>query len=255
MMKRHAFAALAALALAGASAAAHAQAQAAGERAFNATYSVRLGSVAAGEFTFSARVAGGAYTASAARRTTGLARTMLGDSQDYRYATRGALTAQGPRPAAYEHRGGRRDRVVNVTWAQGLPTTVANPVMGMGDPPATDAQKANTIDQVSALVAMLTAQGDPCGRTLRVFMDGRARFDFVMTANGRENYRSGAWRGQAVRCSVQFRPIAGFSDPQEAATLNFLFAPLPSGWFAPLRISMPTDNGLVTLDVRTFQGG
>ncbi|MBI1251433.1 MAG: DUF3108 domain-containing protein [Alphaproteobacteria bacterium] len=221
-------------------------------RAFDAAYGVRIGSVTAGEFTFNARVNGAAYTAAAERRATGLVRTMAGDSQDYRYSTRGRITDQGPRPSAYQHSGGRRDRVVNVAWTGGAPTTTSNPPMGMGDPPATEAQKAGTIDQVSALVAMLTSERDPCARTLRVFMDGRARFDFVMRADGRERFRSSAWSGQAVRCAVQFRPIAGFSDPQEAASMVFLFAPLSNGWFAPLRIQMPSDNGLVTLDIRRF---
>ena len=48
-------------------------------------------------------------------------------------------------------------------------------------------------------------------------MDGRSRFDFVMTPNGNVNVNSRAYQGPGVRCRVQFRPIAGFGDPQEAA--------------------------------------
>ena len=62
----------------------------------------------------------------------------------------------------------------------------------------------------------LTATGDPCSRTLRIYMDGRARFDFVLTPNGRVNINSRAVRGPGVRCRVQFRPIAGFGDSRPA---------------------------------------
>jgi hypothetical protein len=50
---------------------------------------------------------------------------------------------------------------------------------------------------------------------------------------------------------VQFRPIAGFGDPQEAATLTFLLAPTDSGMWAPVTIEMPTDGvGVVRLEAR-----
>jgi hypothetical protein len=121
----------------------------------------------------------------------------------------------------------------------------------MGDPPATPEQRRNTIDQLTAIAAMVVATGDPCARTLHIYMDGRARFDFVLTPNGRVNINSRAVQGPGVRCRVQFRPIAGFGDPQEPATLNFLFAQTSSGLWAPVTIEMPTDGvGVVRLDAR-----
>jgi hypothetical protein len=71
-----------------------------------------------------------------------------------------------------------------------------------------------------------------------------------MTPNGTVNVDSRAYRGSAVRCSVQFRPIAGFGDPQEAATLTFLLARTDNG-YAPIRIEMPTDGvGVVRLEAK-----
>jgi hypothetical protein len=50
---------------------------------------------------------------------------------------------------------------------------------------------------------------------------------------------------------VRFQPIAGFSDPQEAETLTFLFARTQSGMYAPIRIEMPTDDvGVARLEAR-----
>jgi hypothetical protein len=111
------------------------------------------------------------------------------------------------------------------------------------------------MDQVSAIASMVVAQGDPCNRTIRVYMDGRSRFDFVMRPNGTQRVNSRAFQGEAVRCAVQFRPIAGFSDPQEAAGMTFLFAKQANGLQAPLRIEMPTDDGLIVLEAKSFQAG
>ncbi|HVZ99711.1 MAG TPA: DUF3108 domain-containing protein [Caulobacterales bacterium] len=237
-------------ALAGPAAAQDAQAATTGRR-FEAVYSVRARGITAGDFNYSFRQSGASYEANASRRITGLLRLTVGDSQDYTYSVRGAVAEDGVlRPTAYRHQGGRRDRIVDVRFTGDDIVTTANPGMGMGNPPATRAQKAGAIDQLSAIASMVVASGDPCSRTLKVYMDGRARFDFVMRPNGRVNVNGPAFHGQALRCSVAFRPIAGFSDPQEAATLTFLFAPTSQGMYAPVRIEMPSDNGLVVLDAR-----
>ncbi|HVY85258.1 MAG TPA: DUF3108 domain-containing protein [Caulobacterales bacterium] len=222
-------------------------------RHFEAVYSVRARGITAGDFNYSFRQNGAGYEASAERRITGLLRMTVGDSQDYSYSVRGQVRPDGAlQPVTYRHQGGRRDRVVDVRFTANDIITTANPPMGMGHPPATQAQKAGAIDQLSAIASMVVATGDPCSRTLRVYMDGRARFDFVMSPNGRVNVNGPAFHGQALRCRVQFRPIAGFSDPQEASVLTFLFAPTTQGMYAPVRIEMPSDNGLVVLDARTL---
>jgi hypothetical protein len=243
------------LALVTGAASAQAPTTAPASRSFNVVYSVSGKGIQAGDFNFGVKFEGDAYEATASRRMTGLVRTLVGSAQDYRYSSRGQVTAQGLKPTAYRHQGGKRNRVVDVTFAGGAPVTTANPVMGMGNPPATDAQKAGAIDQVAAIASMVSATGDPCGRTIRVLMDGRSRFDFVMSANGRVNVNTRAYRGAAIRCSVQYRPIAGFPDPQTPATLTFLFAPTSNGLYAPIRIEMPTDVeqiGVAVLEARSF---
>jgi len=224
-------------------------------RSFNAVYSVSGKGVQAGDFNFGVKFEGGAYEATASRRMTGLVRTLVGSAQDYQYSSRGQVTPQGLQPTAYRHQGGKRNRVVEVSFVDGAPATTSNPVMGMGDPPATPAQKAGAVDQVAAIATMVSATGDPCARTIRVLMDGRSRFDFVMSANGRVNVNTRAYRGQAIRCSVQYQPIAGFPDPQTPATLTFLFARTTNGLYAPIRIEMPTDVeliGVAVLEARSF---
>jgi hypothetical protein len=244
---------IALLALALAASSAPASAQDADASGLAIVFNVRARGITAGEFDFAADFRDGRYQVRASRRMTGLARTLLGSRQDYRYSAHGRIVGGALRPIAYEHQGGRRDRLVQVSFDDGQIVTRATPPMGMGEPPATEAQKRGAVDQLTAIASMLVADASPCRGAIAVFMDGRARFDFVMRPNGQVNYSSGAWRGSALRCSVQFRPIAGFSDPQAPATLTFLFAALPNGMYAPVRIEMPTDDvGVVTLEARSF---
>jgi len=250
--------AAAALALGLAATAGSATAQS-GNRSFEATYTVIARGVEAGDFEYRFNQTGNTYTASATREMRGLAAAALGRNQDYRYNVSGSVAADGTlRPAAYEHQGGRRredrpnGRLVRATFtADNVVTTSVPAGMSMGDPQATAEQRRNVIDQITAIAAMVTTAGDPCAQTLRVYMDGRARFDFAMTPNGSVTINSRAYQGQGVRCRVAFRPIAGFGDPQEAATLTFLFARTPSGMWAPITIEMPTDGvGTVRLEAR-----
>ncbi|MBL8536768.1 MAG: DUF3108 domain-containing protein [Hyphomonadaceae bacterium] len=222
------------------------------ERRVEATFTAIARGVSAGEFTYSFAQTGATYEVNARRRLTGLARTLMGGSQDYTYSVRGAVASSGLlQPAAYQHRGGRRDRLVRSTFTADDIVTTAEPHMGMGDPPATQAQKRGAVDQLTAIARMITASNDPCSGTQRVYMDGRSRFDFVMSPSGTVDVDTAAYRGEALRCRVQFRPIAGFSDPQEPSTLTFLFARTPSGLYAPIRIEMPSDDvGVVRLEAR-----
>lgn len=231
-------------------------------RSFEGTYSVIARGVEAGDFVYRFNQNGSSYTATANREMKGWVGAALNRAQDYRYEVRGTVTADGVlRPTSYEHQGGRRrddrpnGRLVRAAFSGGDVVTTSVPAgMNMGDPQATAEQRRNTIDQITAIAAMVTTSGDPCAQTLRVYMDGRSRFDFAMTPNGTVNIDSRAYRGQGVRCRVAFRPIAGFSDPQEAATLTFLFARTSSGMWAPITIEMPTDGvGTVRLEARRIQ--
>lgn len=227
-------------------------AQAQGERRLDVTYSAIARGISAGEFTYSFDQTGASYEISARRRLTGLARMLMGDKQDYDYSASGAVTASGAlRPSAYQHRGGSRNRLVRASFSPEDIVTVAEPAMGMGTPPATPAQRRGAVDQLSAIASLITASSDPCARTINVYMDGRSRFDFVLSPNGSVNVDTPAYRGRALRCRVEFRPIAGFSDPQEPETLTFLFAQTPSGMYAPVQIEMPSDDvGIIRLEAR-----
>ena len=222
-------------------------------RSFQAVYSVTARGMNVGDFNYSFAQSGENYQANAQRRLTGFARLLSNSTQDFTYSAQGSVGADGAlHPATYQHRGGKRNRLVRATFsANDIVTTTDPPNMSMGHPPATTAQKRGAIDQLSAIASMVLASGDPCSRTIHIYLDGRSRFDFAMTPNGQVSVNTPAYRGQAFRCRVQFTPIAGFSDPQNAAVLTFLFVPTSSGMFAPVRIEMPSDDaGIIQLNAQ-----
>jgi hypothetical protein len=229
------------------------------DRSFVGAYKVHARGVEAGDFDYRFTQTGNSYTATANREMTGWVGAALNRSQDYRYSVRGTVGANGAlRPSAYEHQGGRRredrpnGRLIRAAFTADDVVTTAQPGNpNMGDPPATAAQRRGVIDQLTAIATLLTSTTDPCSRTLHIYMDGRARFDFVLTPNGTVNVDTRAYRGQAVRCRVQFRPIAGFGEPPDAANLTFVLARTSSGMYAPITIEMPADGvGVVRLEAR-----
>jgi hypothetical protein len=228
-------------------------------RTIEARYTVIARGVEAGDFNYNFRQSGDSYTATATRQMRGWVGAALNRSQDYTYSVSGSVASDGAlRPSVYQHQGGRRredrpnGRLIRAVFGANDVTTTAQPgTPNMGDPPATPAQRRGTIDQITAIATMVTAAENPCSRTLNIYMDGRARFDFAMSPNGTANINTRAYRGQGVRCRVQFRPIAGFGDPPEPATLTFLFARSAAGLWVPVSIEMPADGvGVVRLEAR-----
>jgi hypothetical protein len=204
-----------------------------------------------GTGVYSYAFSGNSYRGTASHRLTGLARQLVGSRQDFSYSVSGTIDADGDlRPRNYRHQGGKRNRVVTVDFSDRAVTTTANPAMGMGNPPATPAQRLNTVDQVTMMATMMTVAANPCNQTVRVFLEGRTRFDLILRPNGNQNVNLAGFRGSAIRCSVQFNPIAGFPDPMDATTMSFLFA-ATNGVFVPVQIQMPTDEaGIVRLEAR-----
>ncbi|MBS0384366.1 MAG: DUF3108 domain-containing protein, partial [Proteobacteria bacterium] len=216
-------------------------------------YNVVVHGIVAGEALYDFNFRGADYQATARRQITGLARTFLGNSQAFSYSSRGRIEDGQVHPVAYRHEDDRRHRVVQVAVNGDEVITAATPRMGMGHPPATPEQKIGTIDQVSMFAQMLMGQDAPCSRTFHVFLDGRSRFDLILRPNGTQRVNLQSYRGVAQRCAVQFNPIAGFSDPQAPARLDFLFATI-NGPTVPIVVEMPTDSvGIVRLEARSYR--
>lgn len=200
---------------------------------------------------YSYKFASDSYQGNASHRLTGIARQLAGSRQDFTYSVSGIITDEGLlRPRSYRHQGGKRNRVVTVDFGDRAVIMTANPPMSTGTPSATPAQKLNTVDQVTMMASMMTVASNPCDQKVRVFLEGRTRFDLDMSPSGSQKVTLAGYRGNAIRCSVRLTPIAGFPDPMDVTNLSFLFAPT-NGLFVPVQIQMPTDEaGIVRLEAR-----
>lgn len=103
-------------------------------------------------------------------------------------------------------------------------------------------------------VGRALAAGQGCNMTVPVF-EGRWRYDLVLRDHGREQLQPTAMApvgGQAHRCEVGFRPVAGFDPRQLAGWENvsgrawFLPSGGPGPWF-PVRIEADLPMAMVTI--------
>jgi hypothetical protein len=209
--------------------------------AFSVSYGIVARGVNVGTASYNFSFANGRYNATANRRATGLARDLVGTRQDYEYVVSGLFDGTNLRTRSFRSEGGRRNRVINAAFTDTSVTTTSNTDLNMGNPPATAAQRSGVVDDITMLGRMLVAQNSPCIGTVRVLGEGRRRFDLVMRANGTQRVNIAGFRGDAVRCSVRFTPVAGFSDPIDPGNLTFLFAQ-SGGYFVPIQIEMPTEE-------------
>src|SRR5689334_8849638 len=87
-------------------------------KSFQATYSVTARNMNVGDFNLSFSQTGQTYTVNAQRRLTGFARMLANSTQDFTYSANGAVGADGQlHPVAYQHRGGKRNRIVRAAFS------------------------------------------------------------------------------------------------------------------------------------------
>ncbi len=136
---------------------------------------------------------------------------------DMRATSTGRIDGGEVRPGTfwYKNYGGKTKRAVTVTWKNGdVDMSATPPFGGLGEPPASKAQKLGAADSLTRLVGMTlnATRHDVCTRTTR-FFDGKQLYALhfsnprPVTPGGREK-RLGLVNG--VRCSVRFEEIAGF---------------------------------------------
>ncbi len=132
--------------------------------------------------------------------------------------TRGALTPVGLQPLRFDsdNRDGKKNRRVIVEFGLGDVVVSVTPKYGdWGFPPTTKAQMLEAVDPLSAIME-LTLRADataanPCGGPMRVF-DGKQRYDLKLKFLKRIDWRSKAYAGPALQCSLEYVEIAGFKN-------------------------------------------
>jgi hypothetical protein len=116
---------------------------------------------------------------------------------------------------------------------------------------------ASVVDPISAALVRASEPEAVCGRTIR-FFDGELRGDLKLLPLDAGPVDTGAYKGEAVRCSGKFVPVAGYRPGNKSmrylrdkSPIRITFAPLgETGVYAPIEATVGTQIGTITLSAR-----
>lgn len=216
------------------------------------------------DISLSAAFQDGTYSAAATFQSAGLLRWF--DDTDIEAVTSGYRGAQGLTPYRYQHtnHASNKDRVVGINFENGAAIPDVNPPFGsMGEPPASDEERAGALDPISVLLGVmmsLPADADGvCAGRLPVF-DGKARYDLRFENAGMDEVRTQGWRGEAVRCQAFVEPISGYdpgdrpSEEETAQPVTMWLAPL-GDVYVPVRFRAQTQIGSINIQATRVYAG
>jgi len=228
----------------------------------NIFYRLYVGGGKLAEVDLSARLGEGRYTVRGNARSVGflgkIAKVVLSGKSS------GFIVGDGVKPQAHEYlldeRGRRKRQVVMKYDKSGRPDVMAQPVFRYGSKraPISRAQMAGTIDPVTSFVVPVKAgvsvlHPSQCQRAAAIF-DGRQRYDVSLShkaSYGAYRIKAANYSGPAIRCTVRFRPVAGYRKvgfmsalAKRKASIDVVFAPVGDGrYLVPLRVRFPTPIG------------
>lgn len=179
------------------------------------TYSLHVGGVHVLDADARLGLGPDGYQAGMAMQTDGFLGQVAAWKTDIR--AQGRWAGPLPRPHRFTAHGSWRDepRLTTVDYTpDGLPTlTLADPVPEKEREPVPEELRRDTVDPVSAVVAVLdrvAKQGD-CDLTVPVY-DGRQRYDLIFATAGEtvlEASDLSIHAGRALSCTVRYKPLAG----------------------------------------------
>lgn len=178
----------------------------------------------------------GSYSAAARFQSAGLLRWF--DDTDITAQVSGYREGLELAPWRYSHVNAASDkgRVVGIDFDEGVARPDIQPPFGsMGEPPASESERAGAVDPISALLSLSLASpaltSGACEGRLPVF-DGKARYDLRLENGGSDGVRTRAWRGEAIVCRAFIEPINGY-DPGDRPEGDELETPVTM-WLAPI---------------------
>jgi hypothetical protein len=203
------------------------------------------------------------YQASARFTAAGLA--ALFTDADIEAGVSGYREGEQLQPWRYSHlnHASSKNRVVAIDFPEGVATPDIEPPFGsMGEPPATDEERAGAADPLSTLLAMglgaVERGTSHCDGTLPVF-DGRARYNLRFEDGGTDRVRTRAWTGDAVVCHAYYEPVSGYeadefpTEDDISRPITFWMAPVHGGDIhVPVRIRTNAGFGGVTIVARSI---
>ena len=217
------------------------------------------------DISITARLDNGTYSSAATFQSAGLLRWF--DDTDIHASSVGYRSGDGLAPWRYEHinRASDKGRVVGIDFPDGTATPDIDPPFGsMGEPPASEAERAGALDPISVILKLMLGPIDPgddavCSGRLPVF-DGKARYDLRFENLGMDEVRTRAYRGEAIRCQAYVEPISGY-DPGDRPTEEEVARPVNiwlverDGVHLPVRFRASTQIGAISIEARRIGTG
>lgn len=205
-------------------------------------------------------------TYAATSRFTAAGLAALFTDADIEASVSGYRTGSSLEPWHYSHlnHASSKNRTVAIDFPDGVAMPDINPPFGnMGDPAATDEDRAGAMDPISTLLAMglgaVETEDGICDGRLPVF-DGRARYNLRFENGGSKNVRTRAWRGEAIICHAYYEPISGYeadefpSDEDISEPISFWLAPINDGtMYIPVKIRSNAGFGGVTVTATSME--
>lgn len=206
--------------------------------------------------SFSLKINNNAYAAAASYHTSGIVAAFNKNAGNAK--SRGIIVDDNLKPLAYSNLESiKAKRKTFLSYNGAVPNVSVTPEFtSLGDPPATESQKTNTIDPVSGLseLALITDKdkGKACGANVRIF-DGKRRYDIATRFVAEENISVPAYKGKVFHCSGTYTKIAGFKakdmvDGKRQIKFELWLANLGgAGVSVPVRIKGTMDGNSVIL--------
>lgn len=262
-VSKHARTLTAALALASVPAAAGAQSVEPPEQVY-VRYSGSVLILKVANISLSAGFNDGVYSAAATFESGGLLRWF--DDTNIEATTNGYRRPEALAPYRYEHvnHASNKGRVVGINFENDIALPdVQPPFSSMGEPPASDEERAGALDPISTLLSLMTAlpsdENGVCEGRLPVF-DGKARYDLRLNNLGLDEVSTRAWSGEAIRCQAFIEPISGYDegdrpDAEETSRpVTIWLAPM-DGLHVPVRFRAQTRIGAITIQATQLYAG
>lgn len=205
-------------------------------------------------------------TYQAAARFTAAGLAALFTDADIEAGVSGYRDGTQLQPYRYSHlnHASSKNRIVGIDFPEGVAMPDVNPPFGnMGEPAASDADRAGARDPISTLLAMglgaVSSGSSHCDGRLPVF-DGRARYNLRFEDGGRKQVRTRAWSGEALICRAYYEPISGYEADEFptaddiADPIDFWLAPINGGeFYVPVKIRTNAGFGGVTVSARSIE--
>ncbi|TNE35716.1 MAG: DUF3108 domain-containing protein [Alphaproteobacteria bacterium] len=218
---------------------------------FDIEYVVYWGGFHLATLEFIGSVRGGEYQIRTLIETEGVADALLKSKADI--GSKGDLEGSLVRPVLYNSdiTDSNRRQLVSMTYSDHVPGDVLSfPEYNLERFPVEAKLKPDTVDPISAIMYILAGsavtEGNPCGGKIPIF-DGRRRFDMALEYIEHDTVstgRKGAYKGEALKCWVGYKKIAGFK-PAKTARQASKEAAAKSNWPDVYMWLVPHDSSLL----------